>query len=97
MVLEAAVVSAALFSFLLHPASASAAMASDATPYLDPFIHIVPLPPLISGVKKKSRSICGGIFRFAGESGKNRTRDHYDAGPKSMRLALSPDKVSNLY
>jgi hypothetical protein len=76
-VLEAAVVSAALLSFLLHPASASAAVASVATLCLDPFIHIVPLLPPSQGSRKKSRSICGGIFRFAAELGKNRTHDHF--------------------
>jgi predicted TIM-barrel fold metal-dependent hydrolase len=44
-VLEAAVVSTAELSFLLHAASANAAMASVATLYPDPFLNIVLLPP----------------------------------------------------
>jgi hypothetical protein len=39
-VLEAAVVSTAELSFLLHAASANAAMASVATLYPDPFLNI---------------------------------------------------------
>src|SRR6195256_3165008 len=50
-VLEAAVVSTAELSFLLHAPSANAAMPSDATLYPDPFLSIVLLPP--SGSRKR--------------------------------------------
>jgi hypothetical protein len=51
-VLEAAVVSTAELSFLLHAASANAAMASVATLYPDPFLNIFPSPSL--GVEKEA-------------------------------------------
>jgi hypothetical protein len=62
-VLEAAVVSTAELSFLLHAASASAAMASVATLYPDPFLNIVLLPPF--RVEKKAAPFVGAFFVFA--------------------------------
>ena len=54
-VLDAAVVSVLELSFLLHAASASAAMASVAILYFDSLINIVRLPPFpIRGPKKKT-------------------------------------------
>jgi hypothetical protein len=45
-VLDAAVVSVLELSFLLHAVSANTAMANVAMLDFDPFINIVPLPPL---------------------------------------------------
>jgi hypothetical protein len=70
-VLEAAVVSTAELSFLLHPASANAAMASVATLYSDPVLNIVLLPPFM--VVKKAAPFAAASFLFAGVSGKKRT------------------------
>jgi hypothetical protein len=72
-VLEAAVVSTAELSFLLHAASANAAMASVATLYPDPFLNIVLLPPC--GVEKKAAPFVAASFVCARVSGKKRTND----------------------
>jgi hypothetical protein len=55
-VLDAAVVSVLELSFLLHAVSANTAMANIAMLDLDPFINIVPLPPLPIRESRKHRS-----------------------------------------
>jgi len=52
--------------------SANTAMANVAMLDFDSYINIVPLP-LPIGIKKKNRSMIDTVFRFVGESGKNRT------------------------
>jgi hypothetical protein len=62
-VLEAAVVSTAELSFLLHAASANPAMTSVATLYPDPFLNIVLLLPF--RVEKRAARFVAASFVFA--------------------------------
>src|SRR5712675_821071 len=93
-VLEAAIVSTAELSFLLHAASANAAMASVATLYPDPFLNIsFSLPQ----GRERGRSIVAAPFVFGGVSGKKRT--HHPllviAFAPRGQFGLSPDVVPN--
>src|SRR5712675_239264 len=93
-VLEAAIVSTAELSFLLHAASANAAMAIVATLYPDPFLNIsFSLPQ----GRERGRSIVAAPFVSGGVSGKKRTHQPLLVIAFAPRghFGLSPDVVPN--
>jgi len=53
--------------------SANTAMANVAMLDFDSYINIVPLPLPIGDQEKKTAPMIDTVFRFVGESGKNRT------------------------
>jgi hypothetical protein len=73
-VLDAGVVSVLELSFLLHAVSVNTATANVAMLDFDPFINIVPLPPLPVGNQENTALMIDVVFWFVGEAGKNRTR-----------------------